>query len=429
MDMQLNGYRNAPMFNPAIRMENMEYMKYKNNRPGVQHNIGKSIDDLDSNYYLNYIYGDNHKYSANELKILLHYKYNIDEILNILERGDITDDFELESNILIYACSEFCLSGNINIFERLLYILQKHKIKDKKSLLKYFIFSAICGNTIKKRDADYNKIIIEILEFLSEGIGLPSECVDILISNESESLIYSLLNNYFHPEHLDLLFKRKFFQSAYLIIQKHNIIPSYSNLIAYIKNSEPNSVDLFNKLFDNMKFTIDHLNDACHYAPDFIESILKKKIIPNEESYLKLITSKCFNQKYIDLLVQYGYQLSDQDIIDATKCHIKLNDSKFTKKFIPTKEFYNACTQSFMPKYNDKMYEDTLWVDRILELMHLPENDIQPSNMKMLALVFELSDYQKSYMRSKLSKQTEVPNNFFGHQKMGRMCDLLNNHI
>jgi hypothetical protein len=109
---------------------------------------------------------------------------------------------------------------------------------------------------------------------------------------------------------------------------------------------------------ENIELNDNLLEAACLYHDIEIAKLcLENKTLPKNEHYTKLFNDVKYNKEEIikmtNLLIHYGYQLSDENIILATEKEIELEPSQYTKKFVPTEDFYKKCKKNFIPKYEN----------------------------------------------------------------------------
>lgn len=276
-----------------------------------------------------------HKYNNKEIQILLGFG-QFDRILCLLSSNDqLADDFLIDVTLFV--------------------LLLCHR---KYNLILHF--------------AKSNKIPMtnEFLDLFLGDIGLKS------MGTINDKIFYTLINIYdvflnvipIQNTHLDLFFEKKWDRFIEYVVDKKHLKPNDKNLETFILNGY--SIDLFDKYFGNMAFKEIHLQHAC-YEQDLtmIRTILNHKIKPTQECYNALFINYNDNiPDLIDILIDAGYDLENDDIIHATEHEIRLNESHFTDKFKPTELFYKHCRFDFKPEYNEQMYKDIYWVRRICEL-------------------------------------------------------------
>ncbi len=173
------------------------------------------------------------------------------------------------------------------------------------------------------------------------------------------------------------------YDSLLYLFKNKKIIPSYHNFELYLDN--PKNIN--HSLILNTEFYLDFFDaDIC--KPDYkwlvkacekgsiqiISNILMNKNTPTKTCYELLFLNEVLrgnfhekgcdyiDSKYsknillnevIDLFIQFSYNITNDDIITATKYGVILNPSISTRNFIPNDEFFGCCNENFFPIYND----------------------------------------------------------------------------
>jgi hypothetical protein len=167
-----------------------------------------------------------------------------------------------------------------------------------------------------------------------------------------------------------------------------------------------NNTDVCIKYTKN--FNIEHLVLACevHNLKLITYCLLDMKIKPNHECFDVLITNNTYLKldvaKIIDMFVAYGFNLTYDDILLATKNRITLNDNIFTKKFTPTKSFFDLCDFDFQPEYNKEMYRNMLWIYRLCHIARtsnhytMIKSELKQRGLKLDAFAFQILNRKKN---------------------------------
>lgn len=274
---------------------------------------------------------DNYKFTENDIDIILG-SNNIAMILYIISTLQLNDNYKLNKT---------CFT-----------LLLKHqKFSD--------IFNLMVKNKILNFQDMFNI-------FWSE---LETQC--ILASNPNTTIIFEIyrlfvesMNNACNS-HLDIFLQKKWYIACDYLINDKKIVTNDMNYFSYV-SSNPD-INLFEKYFQELTYSVEHLRLACFYQlEEIVKASLNNKIIPTQNCYRALFDQKNLNKpaivQIVDLLIFGGYNLSYDDILIATKFGVELNKSVFTNNFEPKEDFYDMCSLDFMPEYNDKMYKDPIWL-------------------------------------------------------------------
>jgi hypothetical protein len=264
-----------------------------------------------------------------------------------------------------------------------------HKLAINFFLKKYDLIKC-CMETKNMNENNLKNFVIFIKGVLDANLLL------IVYQNDVELDIflpfiftkYKIDPNIFDSESFDVYLKLGLYKT--LIYLANNIKLSDDNFVNFIrffnnkfakryKKEESNEVtdEILEKFFGTITITTFHLELVCKYKPCLLNQLLNHKIQPSSNCFTNLIDNiKCIIYKkhkhygYIDQLISFGYKITHEDIIYATQNQIKLNDSVYTKNFVPDETFYKFCNYDFMPVYNDNMYNDDKWVKRAKEIIN-----------------------------------------------------------
>jgi hypothetical protein len=211
-----------------------------------------------------------------------------------------------------------------------------------------------------------------ILSYIYNKISPTKEIFDILLKyfsdlEEKNILLESYLLKIIKrekieilPEELDNLFVINTKECILYLFKNKKINPSIYHFEVWIMNNGwRNDNVLFEEYFENLNFTHKDLEISCSYGNTYIINyMLNNKLVPTNKCFELLLTN--YNKSQIpyniDLLINYGLCITDDDILLASKHKIQLNDSIFTRKFKPNEKFFSYCDKTFAPPYNDKCY-------------------------------------------------------------------------
>lgn len=337
------------------------------------------------------------KFNKNEIDFLINYTLeneenseNIDAI-PLFSQKRLTDDFKAND-----MCFEFLHQyGEFNIIEEL---VKNNQIENPGNCL-----HMICHYLKEDDDEDINLLSndndIDISDIF---ITLANKSDPDIIHNGHLSLFFDLCVSPYYHNNQDALIK-----CCNFIINEKNIIPNTENYLSYLKipncHKEP---DNFAKYFHDLKYNKWHLYKACFYQDSSaINYILGQKIIPNKSCFNTLFESydsREINQEkenivqIIDMFIDCGYELTSDDIILATRNRIMLYHNIFTENYIPTDEFYGYCDFQFQPRYNDNMFCDMLWLQKMCDIVYYaPDMKQIRAYMKKNKLEIDHESYAK----------------------------------
>jgi hypothetical protein len=253
--------------------------------------------------------------------------------------------------------------------------------------------------------------------------NLCANFIDLSVKINSQLLPDDMIKNII--DKYDLIFMRS--------IVSHIVDMKNINLIKYAMNSKNNNAveKIFDKIIETSdiiicedslskyKFTSIQLEKACRYKNlSMIVQILNNKIMPEQKHFnilasslsgdieKKLLTTQC-----ILLLFEFGYKLTYDDVILAAKHKINLPEQFEKFEFNPNKTFYSYCDLTFKPKYNDNLYNDELWIERI-------------STMKLKAE--HLRDIMKIVKNNKIKLSDEIIKNLSKQNETKQKKELMN---
>jgi hypothetical protein len=262
------------------------------------------------------------KYNNHDFTILLALN-NQSMIIDALKNNNIDDDFILETYlfIVLYQNSKFQIISQF---------IKNKKIKNIEECFNFFI------ENLNKNNNCANLFDL----FIKSGIEPQKEHFDFAIKGQDINIIISLIEN-------------------------HNFDLSSNQLENLLSKNNKITSEEIESILHNMKLDEKVLNIVCQYGYyDNICHVLNNKMKPTQENFISLFKNKHLNVKQtylnntIDMLIKFEYKLTNEDIIFASKNKIILNDSDFTKNFIPTEEFYDLCDEYFKPIYNDTIKND-----------------------------------------------------------------------
>lgn len=252
----------------------------------------------------------------NNYDIMLLFAFNkMQDIINIMsDLKNISDDFLLDLPIFVLLLKNCAF----NIIENFL-TNGKMKESDKEKCFDYFF--------------EY-MVLFEILPAGVENIY---------------KKILSKKNIIPTQEHMNLFFQKESYEliSFLKLYYKLDLNLNYNSYKSFVSESRyKNDNEKIEMYFENIIMTQQHLEYAClNNNKNMIVYILNNKVIPTKKCYeIITINTKCTSDEkvsIIDLFVQFGYQITNDDIILAKTHYLKLDESKYAKKFLPNKEENN----------------------------------------------------------------------------------------
>lgn len=286
------------------------------------------------------------------------YKYLVEET-DILVPSDM--DFQNFSNnpkILSYLINDLKIDISQENIEYIINV--SHNLEHKNDIYNIIIppnktISFDCFKGIAINHKINRKLLLgHILSNLNnlDNYPITKQFFDIIVSLDLENAIIHFIDkiNNNHEGYFDIFIKYK------------NNLTSEQNINIYQKFSH--NININQKLLIKACFKCDYQLISC---------ILDNKVIPNDECYNALFIKSNMNKHdisdIIDLLIIFGYQIKRGDILLATKNKIQL--AQEFPDFIPDEIFYGYCDINFQPRYNDNMYTDVLWFERLLEISRI----------------------------------------------------------
>lgn len=376
--------------------------------------------------------------------IRLNTKFFEATIINLI--SDVSDKYELCDFLSQYKCyKEFASDkilnmisdiGNIKFINHL---INNNIITNKEKIKKIM-------NTPQRILEDINKYSTQNTISNLNDHKYNTDNIDVLFCYDDTAMIVDILSServvdhfILEMRHYILLLKNQKYDAIHNYLQKNKIEINQKNFNIFIKSikkdNDPiilkifkifinneniemelkdldlfeneNAKEIIRSVIDNIseeKLTNRHLQLACKYnLEDMMLLIIGCGMTPTQKCYQALFTNKNNNKSYwVDLFVTCGYKLTDDDIIFATKHKVILNNSHTTRNFVPNKDFYELCDLDFMPKYNDKMYYNVLWIQRICKIsqkatdLNKIKSMVQKHNIKMDQICLDYLENKKS---------------------------------
>jgi len=157
-----------------------------------------------------------------------------------------------------------------------------------------------------------------------------------------------------------------------LLLRK--MAPNYDIINKAIKLCDNDIVELMISLVD-YKCSVEQLIIACiHHKDNLMEIFLENCIKPNRDCYTALFAYQSENnyvlyQKkindLINLLVKYGYKITEDDVIYAIQKNIKIINVK-SKNIVMTDKIIGACMQNgFFPFEKDEIPQDSKIIENV----------------------------------------------------------------
>jgi hypothetical protein len=235
------------------------------------------------------------------------------------------------------------------------------------SVQQKYIIAHILNNYLSKENYDdghnlcykISALLKSTMIELSENVI--KNFVEKIINGTDEITQTNIISYITAIKNIDLM--KLFIESKNIKIKEHFIYTLISS------NGDNND---YGDILSDYKFTSEHLILACQYNKlHLIQQILNSKIIPEKKHMEKLlvnirepkIISNC-----ISILCEFGYKLTYDEILTITMNKIILPKKISQFEFVPDKTFYSYCNLTFMPKYNENMYNDKLWIERLSQL-------------------------------------------------------------
>jgi hypothetical protein len=303
--------------------------------------------------------------------VFLDPKYNENEIKMI---------FKMKSDIISHILTKMQLEDDVKFDEKYFGILMFYNIFSPISNL-------IKNNFIINHDKCFNLFWRKIEKCAIVDFSYIYTNSDAYIfKKDIENIIniYKTFNsgeygNYIDKNHFDIFFKRGWISLVDFLIKEKNIFPEKSSFESYIINIPDDK--RFQDYFPEIDFTENELYLAClNKRVNIIKIILEQKIIPTQRCFRAIFEKYNNNvcilgteynniKTIIDNFIHYSYYLNNEDILFLTKKRFMINDSFITRnlKFndIEKEEFYSYCDIDFIPKYNDSLFNDILWLRRM----------------------------------------------------------------
>ncbi len=195
-----------------------------------------------------------------------------------------------------------------------------------------------------------------------------------IIEVKSKKILVSLVNN---EKNKNNNLKNNSKNTLVLLVNNGKLKITLSDYKFWLFSTNPykySNLDIYEQMSMDKELYKDFLEFACEYLNyETIYDILNNKTIPTNKCFKNLFVNKYIhdNNKVnnakslpdtIDLLIKFGYILTDDDIIYATIKGVILNDCIFTRRYVPSEKFYDACfshkklnkfSNPFIPKYNE----------------------------------------------------------------------------
>jgi hypothetical protein len=259
-----------------------------------------------------------------------------------------------------------------------------------------------------------------IITFLIEKRNLvpSSDNFNILLKNDN-NVNCDMLDKWFNKHtfgsnNLDYAFDVKKSNIISFLIQKQKIQPSNDNFTTFITSKMDNN--LFNEWFDQFSFTENNLEFACiNHNKIVIAAIFNNRVTPTNKCYEAIFinTHKIKPDEVVCILnmfISAGYQLTNNNVLYAINKGFLLDIDVDIDDFVPTEQFYNLCSESTMPKYNNKMYKDILWVRRLCRLARVAADFAKikkfvSENKIQLDMTCKSILQQKKYSKSKIKTE------------------------
>jgi hypothetical protein len=214
-----------------------------------------------------------------------------------------------------------------------------------------------------------------------------TEIIEIFYESENEKILDLLNNNNtieFNSNHLEMSIRYTKINITNYLIKKN--IPTNENCIInfyYRYNYYHERKNIYDYLFNDITFTQKCLEAACNNSDvETIVNILNQKSFnPNFALCVNnIVNCKCYNtgkkNKILLLFQQFGYQLSEDNIIDLCNNKVLLDDH-LVKNYKPTKKFYDECKQ---PRNLSSACKDEYWLSILCHQPHHTEKDKKEIN-------------------------------------------------
>jgi hypothetical protein len=216
---------------------------------------------------------------------------------------------------------------------------------------------------IVNNDEEKNKYLYEFIKSKHKN-QKDTEKNDIIINK------WLIIQNYLPPKKvIDFFLKNNYKNTLIYLMNDKNLKLSLSEYKYWLFSMNPykySNLDIFEQMSMDNELNKTILEFTCeHLKYESICDILNQKIMPTNKCFKNLFSNK--NNKNLlldtmDLLIKFGYVLTDDDIVYATIKGVQLNDCIFTRKYIPSEKFYDACfshrnsfpfSKPFIPNYNE----------------------------------------------------------------------------
>jgi hypothetical protein len=377
---------------------------------GTDNNTKINFDELKT-----YIKKTNTKYTNNDIRLLITNGSTL-EALNIIilseETHILSDDFIIDEQLFLFLMRFRCydyiyksicnkkipdIEKCANLFVNDMYLKQIKSIpEDDKisfaNIYKYFVdnkYAESCENHLNYFCELYIEELIVYLSYKYKMI--PSyDNYQILMSDVPQFAKKLLSSHELKTYHLEMAIELKKFDLVEFLFNA-GLKPTGYCFDKFIENTQNNIVvnmHLFDIVFENFEFNENRLIYACNQLrSEIVLKILNLKVIPTYECFRATIgcritrDKKCVKQtikineynKTINEIVKYlmafGYKITKEDIELAASNNVLLDIDISIPEYIPDENYYALCDKDNMPKYNDNMYKDALWIYRLCQLV------------------------------------------------------------
>jgi hypothetical protein len=223
--------------------------------------------------------------------------------------------------------------------------IQFIKIEDLESIMETDVelYNKVLTLYVSKKENIKHMFLEAILKY-NQLLSLPNYYINIDVFYEYIDIIPYRILITFLPEKFEEIMKDLPENLMDKLIEKIMII---------------NDIKLLQKLNDNyeMTFNENNLEFAClKERSDFIKYFLEHKISPTKNC-LKYLYKNCdelsdnieLMNKFLPLFLDYGYQLTEEDIINLCKIQIQINN--FENYKFSHNAFIICCEKNFFPEY------------------------------------------------------------------------------
>lgn len=279
----------------------------------------KNVTNIKLEYELKLVFSD---ITYNKL-IPTQELFNIIQLLIITYNNTNLNVNKNISNNIYISLIDLSIKYNLIIDQKILYFILLNSIFIDYMITQYYLhnikFNSEHSQFIISNKLVNNINIIPLLTYNTSNI--------ILATNSHINIIKYILD-----ENIDI--PQEYIDTC--IYKCFNKLSIFESLVKYLSNK-------------NILFTSLHLEEACfHKNFEIIKIILNQKVNITKKCITNILNNNDFyenekivlnNKNIIELLILYGYNITEDDLLQITKLKIELDSNKFSQNLLTNKEF------------------------------------------------------------------------------------------